>query len=117
MTGHTRDDGNGCAFVVLGKTEIFFVDLPCHFVHMTGDVLLRFGVAGKIQMVRAAVRRRGVTEITVYTQRRLPAVHDLVQVFMTDILRKDLEVLRSVIRRGGGGHSDDHQSKKRGESD
>ena len=107
MTGHAGDHGNGCAFVVLGKTEIFLVDLPCHFVHMTGDVLFRFGVTGKIQMVGGAVRGWGMTEITVHTQRRLPAVHDLVQVFMTDILGEDLEILESVIRGIDGGHSDD----------
>ena len=108
MTGHATDDGYRCPFIVFGEAEIFLVDLPCHFVHMTGDVLFRFGVTGKIKMVRGAVRGWGMAEITMYTQRILPAVHDLIQVFMADILREDLEVLWAVIRRIDCGHSNDH---------
>jgi hypothetical protein len=121
VAGHAGDGGHHVAFFILIEVEIFFVDLSCHFKHMTGHFFFRFGIAGEIQSVGSAVIRGGVAEITFYAQGGLPVAHDLVQVFVADIFRQDLEVpfrLFIVCRlvgkgRGtGGGHANDHQSGK-----
>ena len=110
-TGHRRD---GIAFVVLVEAKILFIDLRRHLEHMAGDVFFRFGIAAKIQVVRAAVRGRSMTKITFHAQRGFPTVHDLVQVFMTDVFGKDLEISFWLIVRGTGGcHTDGHQDSQR----
>ena len=111
------DDGDRRTFIILSEAKIFLVDPTGHLVHMTGDILFRFGVAGEIQVMRSAVGGWGVAEITFYTQGGLPAVHDLIQVVMADILWQHLEILWAIFLRAGGGHADDHQTQERGDND
>ena len=87
VTGHTADRGDSCTFIIFIKAKIFFVDLTRHPEHMAGDVLFRFGIAGKIQAMGIAVGRRRVAETTLDTQCSLPTIHHFFQIVMADILR------------------------------
>ena len=111
MTGHTGNGRNNYTFVVFVEAKIFFVDLTGHLVHMTGNILFRFGIAGKIEMMIRAVRRRRMTKITLYSQCSFPTIHDLIQIFVTDILRQDLQILWPFLRRTGCSHPGKSQSK------
>jgi len=119
MTGHAADGRHNNALFVFIKAEIFFVDLRRHLEHMAGDLFLRLGIAGKIQSVGSAVLGRSMTEITFYSQSGFPVVHDLVEVFMADVLWQDLQipfwpvVIPGTKRRTGCGHSNDHQGRQR----
>src|SRR5580704_10291744 len=110
VTGDTADGRNDGALVILIKTEILLVDLRGHPEHMTGDILLRFGITGEIQFLRRAVGG-GVTEITMYSERIRPGMHGLLQVIMTDILWQNFQVpfWRLIVRRTGRGHPNDQQ--------
>jgi hypothetical protein len=115
MAGHAADGGDDRAFVIFIEAKIFLVDLTGHLVHMTGDILLRFGIAGEIEMMRGAVGRWRVAKAALHPQRRFPAVHDLIEIFVADVLWQDLQILRSRFRWTGGGHSDDRQGRNRDE--
>ena len=117
MAGHATDGGNRLSLLILVEGKIFLIDLAGHLVHMTGDVLLRLRIAGEIQPVGGAVGRRGVTEITFYAKRGLPAVHYLVQVIMADVLGQHFEIVLGfrILPGADGGHSDDHKAKQRGD--
>lgn len=109
MTGHAADGRNDGAIAVFIHLKEFLVDLTGHLVHITGHVLLGFGITGEIEMMRCAIRRRRMTKTTFYAQCRLPTVHGLYQILMTDVLWQDLQILGTVFRWAGGGHSDDRQ--------
>jgi hypothetical protein len=109
VTGNTGDGRDDITLVVFIETKVFLVDSTGHLVHMTGDVFLRLGIAGEIEMMRRAIGRRRMTKITLHTQGRLPAVHDLIQLFVTDIFGQDFQILGPFVRGTGGGHPNDGQ--------
>ncbi len=121
MTGHAGNSRD-LPLLIFIEMKVFFIDLGCHLKHLTGDVLFGFGVAGKIQVMRSAVGGGSMTEITFYTQGGLPAVHDLVQVLVADVLGQDFQVFEfslsqrlvsSNIRGTGGRHAEDRKSGQR----
>ena len=115
MAGHAGDGREHVALIVLVEAKEFLVDPTGHLVHMAGDVLFRLGVAGEIQMMGRAVCGRRMTETAFYTQCCFPAIHDLIQIFVADVLWQDLQILRPLFRWAGGGHSDDRQGRNRDE--
>ena len=117
VTGITGDGRDHCPliiFVVLVEAKIFLVDFCSHLEHMTGGGLLRFVIAGKIQVTGGAVFGGGMTKIAFDAQRRIPAVHYLVQVIMADIFWQYFQVpfFWFVILGTDRGHADHHQGKK-----
>jgi hypothetical protein len=117
VTGHATDGRDCRAFIVFVETKIFLVDFSGHIVHMTGDIFFRFGVAGEVEVMIAAIGRRGMTKVAFNAQCGFPAIHDLVQIIMADILRKYFQVslFGLVIVLGpDGGHSGCHQRKQAG---
>ena len=115
MAGHAADGGDDRALVVFIEAKIFLVDLTGHLVHMTGNILLRFGITGEIEMVRSGVGRWRVAKTTLHPQGILPTLHGLFQIFVADILWQDLQILRPLFRWTGGGHSYDRQGRNRDE--
>ena len=85
VTGHTADRGDSCTFIIFIKAKIFFIDLTRHSKHMAGDILFRFGIAGKIQAMGIAIGRRCMTKTTFDTQGSFPTVHYFLQIVMADI--------------------------------
>lgn len=119
VAGHAGDRGDHRALLIFVHAEIFFIDLAGHAEHMTGDILFGFVIAGEIQVMGGAVLGKGMAEITFNAQGGLPVIHDLVQLFVADILGEDLQIaLRVPVRRGqmrtGSGHSDHHECEERG---
>ena len=113
MAGDTAERGDDIAFVVFIEVEIFFVDPAGHPVHAAGHVLLRFGVARKIQPVRGAVRGRSMTEATFHAERLCPAVHHFFQVVVADILWQHFEVVLGLfVLRAEGGKTREHEGKQ-----
>ena len=111
--------GNGHDLVticILARFEIFFVDLACHFEHVTGDVFFRLGIAGEVQAMGSAIGGGCVAEVTFYAQRGFPVVHDLIQVFVADVFGQDLQVfvMGLFVCGSGGGHAYYHQDYERG---
>ena len=115
MTGHTSDRRYG-TLVVLVEMEEFFIDLLAHLVHVTGDILFRFGVAGEVEVMRGAVGGRRVTEVAMDAKRLFPRIHRFVEIVMTDILWQHFQISlwRFVIGRTHGGHPDDGKGSKYG---
>ena len=80
---------------------------------MTGRRFLRLGVTGEIQSMRGAVTGRGMTEITMHTQRPRPAMHDMIEAILTDILGQYFQVSFGLVVLGThGDHSDEQDSEK-----
>lgn len=111
MTGDTGNDRY--TLIVLKE---FFVDLADHYIHVSGCCFLRFGIAGEIQVVAAAVRLRRVTEITFHAQCVRPAMHDMVETILADVFGQHLQVSFGLVVLGThGGHTDEQDSEKGGD--
>lgn len=114
MASHTRDGGLDGALVILVEAEIFLIDLRRHFEHMAGNIFFGFCIAAEIQVMRGGICRRGMAKVAFHAQCGFPAVHDLVQVIMADVLGEDLEISLGLVSQGtGGGHAYDHQGGQR----
>jgi hypothetical protein len=115
---HAGNRSDCCAFIILIEAKIFFVDFSGHPEHMTGDILFRFGVTGKIKVMRGAVSGSGVTKVTMNAQCGFPTIHDLIQIVMADILWQHLQVslIRLIIIPGSAdrGHRGCHQDYQGG---
>lgn len=118
MAGDTTDGRDGIAFVVFFEGEIFLVYFRGHLVHMTGDVLFRFGIAGEIEVVRGTVSRGGVTEITFHAKGILPLIHYFLQLLVGDILFQYLEIVFGfrIILGTESGHAENDEAKQGGEN-
>lgn len=115
MAGDAGNCGNAIPLIVFIEAEIFLIDLSGHLVHMAGDILFRFRIAGEIQVVRSAVGGGGMTEIAFYAEGGLPGIHRLLQVVMADIFWQYFEIVFGrfgIILWADGSHTDDHQAKK-----
>jgi hypothetical protein len=118
VTGHTGDRLYYIALIIFVHAKKFFVDPDYHFVHVAGDSLLRFRVAGKVEVVVAGVGVGGMAEIAFDAQRGLECIHCLIQIVVADVFWKDFEVpLRWFVVCGThGGHSDYHQGGEDGDN-
>jgi hypothetical protein len=113
VAGDTADRGDDVTFLVLIKAKIFLVDLSGHLKHAAGNIFFRFGVAGEIQMMAGAVRRRGVTEAAFYTKCLAPAIHHFFQVVVADILWQNLKIVFGLFVLGAkGGQAGEHEGEK-----
>jgi hypothetical protein len=117
VAGHTADGGGHFAFtvfIILVEAKIFFVD-PCgHPEHVTGGVLFRFVIAGKIEMTGGAVFAGCMAKAAFNSKGCLPGVHHLVQVIMADILWQNFQVsFWFVILWADGRHSYNHEDDQR----
>ena len=114
MAGYAADGRYGVPFVILIEAKIFFVDLSSHTHHVPGNILFRFFIAGKIQVVGGTVLRSDMAEITFYTEGCFEATHHLIEIFVADVLGQDLEIpFWFLIQRFGSGHAYYHESDKR----
>lgn len=117
MTGHTGDRWNCISFVVFVEGKVFLVDPTGHLVHVTGDVFLRLGVTGKIELVDRAVRKRSMTEITFYAECGFPTVHYLFQLVVCNVPGQHFEVVfrLRVVLGADCCHAYDHEAKQGGD--
>jgi hypothetical protein len=111
VAGHTFNRWNHLTLIVFIEAEIFLVDFCGHPHHAACDIFFGFFVAGKIQVMTCTVFRRGMAEITFYTQCHFEIIHDLIQVFHTDVLRQDFQVLELVLFRRFGRCDSDRKEK------
>ena len=101
VTGHAGDGRDQRTASILIHSEKFLVDPGSHFVHVAGDILFRFCVARKIEVVVRAVGGRRMAEVAFDAQGVLKFIHRLVQVIVADIFGKYFEISFGRLVVGG----------------
>ena len=101
VTGHAGDGLDQGAICIFIHGEKFLVDPGGHFVHVAGNILFRFCVAGEIEVVVRAVGGRRMAKVAFDAQGVLKSIHRLVQVIVADIFRKYFEISFGRLVVGG----------------
>ena len=115
VAGHAGDRLYQVAVCILIHSEKFLVDPANHLVHMAGNILFRFRIAGEVQVMVGTVGRRRMAEVAFDAKGFLKCIHRLSQVIMADVFWKYFEISfgRLVIGGAHGGDADCRQDSDR----
>ena len=118
VAGHAGDRRYQHTVSILVHSKKFLVDPGGHLVHVAGNILFRFGVAGEIEVMAGAIGGRRVAEAAFDAQGILKCVHRLIQVIVADVFRKHFEISfgRLVVGGAHGGDTDQRQGRQDGDN-